>query len=88
MANCKCWDCHKHRDELRVSFANTVFHPERGQLCYIEEPSGGFVTLYHPIRFKDAAAARQWIESGCIADLQEEFTLLGIGFSTACMIGR
>lgn len=27
------WNCHEHRNELRVSDASTVYHPERGQLC-------------------------------------------------------
>ena len=36
--------------------------------------------IYHPIIWKDHKAAEVWIESGSIAEIQESFTNLNIGF--------
>jgi len=74
------WDCHQHRDELKVSDAAAVYHPERGVLCYGEHHWD--VAIYYPVLFKDKAAAYKWIESGCIAEIQESFHNLDIGFRT------
>lgn len=73
------WDCHQHRDELHVSDAATVYHHERGQLCYYELHWD--CIAWHPIRFKDRRAAYEWIESGCIADIQEGLGTLHVCFS-------
>ena len=59
---------------------------EHGQLCYIEKHYDCF--LYHPIVFKDNAAAQRWIEDGCIADLQEQLSNLGVGFHLGCFERR
>lgn len=77
------WDCHQHRDELRVSDSNTVYHDERGQLCYGYRHLNTF--LFFPIQFKDKAAAYKWIESGCIAQLQEGLGCLAVGFELATL---
>lgn len=73
------WDVHKHKEELSVSDSATIYHPEKGQLCYCEKHWD--CILYHPITFKDRAAAFKWVREGCIADLQEGLGILGIGFS-------
>jgi len=73
------WNCHEHRTELCVSNANTVYHPEHGQLCWWEVHHD--CRIYHPIRFKGPAEAHRWITSGCIAEIQESLSLLQVGFS-------
>lgn len=80
------WDCHAHRDELRVSDEATVYHPEQGQLCYGERHYDG--TLFYPLRFKDKAAAYRWIERGTIAEVQESLSVLAVGFVTCCFEPR
>jgi hypothetical protein len=80
------WDCHKHRKELRVSDASTVYHPVKGQLCYWETHHD--CNLYYPIKFKDRESAQRWIDEGTIAQIQESAGLLLIGFSTKCFISR
>lgn len=74
------WDCHQHRNELSVSDAHTVYHPEHGQLSHYEIHWD--CILYYPIKFKDCAQAHKWIESGCIAEIQESMSKLEVGFST------
>ena len=76
------WDCHLHKDELRVGCENTIYHPEKGQLCYGVREAYGW--LFYPIRFKDKAAAYKWIKEGCIAEIQEGLTCLQVGFRTEC----
>jgi len=73
------WDCHQHRDELRVSPFSTVYHPVKGVLSQCVRKYDG--EIYDPIRFKDEKFAADWIRSGCIADIQEAFGCLAIGFS-------
>jgi hypothetical protein len=51
---------------------------EHGVLCYGE--CHWDVILYYPVLFKDARAAQQWIEKGCIAEIQESFHNLLVGF--------
>lgn len=80
------WNCHEHRGELRVSKNATVFHMDHGQLCYGE--SHWDHVLWFPVRFKDRAAAAQWIREGCVAELQESFGNLCIGFTTVCLLDR
>jgi hypothetical protein len=80
------WDCHAHRNELQVSNVATVYHHEYGQLCYAERHWD--VVLWHPIRFRDRAAAQEWIEKGFIADLQESLCCLAVGFATQCLVAR
>ena len=77
------WDCHKHKDELKVSDHSTVYHPYRGQLCYAERQYDAF--LFHPVVFTDKQAAWKWIESGTIADIQESLGCLGVGFVKECL---
>lgn len=73
------WDVHQHKDELCVSDAATIYHPEHGQLCYCERHWD--CLLYHPIQWKDRAAAYKWINEGCIAEIQEGLNCLAVGFS-------
>jgi hypothetical protein len=73
------WDCHKHRKDLRVSDACTVYHPDKGQLSYWEVHYD--CTLYYPIQFIDKAAAHKWIENGTIAEIQEGMSCLRVGFT-------
>ena len=72
------WDVTQHRDELQVSDRATVYHTERGHLCQVEKHWD--VVLYHPIQFKDRAAAWKWCREGFIAELQEGLGNLGVGF--------
>ena len=74
------WNVHENKEELKISDANTIYHPEHGVLCYVE--TGGDVYLYHPINFKTKALAAKWIENGCIAEIQEGLGTLKVGFST------
>lgn len=80
MSEDKIWDCHEHRDELRSSNGATVYHLEKGQLCWWEIHWG--CIIYHPIRFKNRLAAQEWIEKGCIAQIQESLSILQVGFNT------
>lgn len=80
------WDCHEHRDELLSSNAATVYHLERGQLCSWEVYWD--CIIYHPVQFTDRHAAQKWIESGCIADIQESFSMLQVGFSNKTLERR
>ncbi len=73
------WNVHEHRNELRVSDNRTIYHPEKGQLCYQERHYD--CILYYPVKFKDKQSAYKWIESGCIADIQESLQTLSVGFS-------
>jgi len=73
------WDCHAHRDELRVSDHGTVYRPEHGQLCWWQVHWD--CVLFYPIVFKSKFAAGQWIERGYIGELQESWSILQIGFS-------
>lgn len=73
------WDVHQHKDELQVSDAATIYHPDHGQLCYCEKHWD--CLLYHPIKWKDQTAAYKWINDGCIADIQEGLVCLAVGFS-------
>ncbi len=74
------WDCHDHRAELLSSYEGTVYHLEKGQLCWWEIHWD--CILYHPIKFKDRHTAQEWIENGCIATIQESCHSLHVGFST------
>ncbi len=74
------WNCHEHRDELLTSYEATVYHLEKGQLCWYEMHY--YCIIYHPIKFKDRHAAQKWIDNGCIAEIQESLSTLHIGFST------
>jgi hypothetical protein len=76
------WDCHAHRDKLRVSDNATVYHREHGQLCFWE--SHYDCIIYYPIRFNDKAAAQRWVEKGCIAEIQEGMGILHVGFTVEC----
>lgn len=78
------WNCHDHRDELRVGPESTVFHPDHGILCYYYIEWNG--TFYFPFKFKDKAAAYKWIQSGYISELQEGMTWLQVGFSDKMFI--
>jgi hypothetical protein len=80
------WNCHDHRDELRISSQNTIYHEDHGQLCFGERI--GKTWLFFPIKFKDKAAASRWIEKGCIAKLQEGLGILQVGFVTHCHISK
>lgn len=80
------WDCHEHRDELLSSVAATVYHLEKGQLCWWEIHWS--CIIYHPIRFKNRRAAQKWIENGCIAEIQESLSMLQVGFSTHSLSKR
>ena len=82
----KRWDCHEHKKEMNVSVAGTVYHPEYGQLCYMERHHD--CILSHPIVFPSLADAQKWINEGTIADLQLAFRCLEIGFNRACYQGR
>jgi hypothetical protein len=76
------WDVHQHKDELCVSDAATIFHPEHGQLCWCERHWD--YLLFHPIKWNDRAAAYKWINEGCIAEIQEGLSCLAVGFSLTC----
>ena len=80
------WDVHQHRDELGVTDQASVFHPEKGQLCWWEYR--GLWRFYFPIRFKDVAAAWKWVQFGTIAELQEGMNILQVGFSKVCFEER
>ncbi len=80
------WDCHEHKDELLVSDAATVYHPKRGQLCYMEQHWDCF--LWHPIKFSDRSKAYRWIRQGSIAEIQEGIMCLAVGFSTKAFEAR
>lgn len=82
----KRWDCHKHRDELRVSDEKTIYHLGQGQLCYYELHYD--VILYYPIVFKSKESAYKWIERGTIAELQEGLGDLHVKFSTVLIEER
>lgn len=73
------WNCHQHKDELKISDGCTIYHPEQGVLCCAENHWD--VVIFHPVVFKDKMAAQTWIESGCIADIQESLHSLKVGFS-------
>lgn len=77
------WDCHKHKSEMFVSGEHTVCHPEQGVLCYwfAVYGSGRRLLTFFPIRFNSNALAQKWIDSGCIADIQESLSILEVGFS-------
>ena len=80
------WDCHKHRHELKVSRARTVYHPEPGQLCqWVQHWDAN---IYLPIVFNSAHDARKWMEEGCIADLQESLGNLHVGFIPGTILDR
>jgi len=74
------WNCHDHRDELHVSDNCSVYHPEHGQLCSWEIHYD--CVLYFPILFKTKALAYKWIKDGTIAEIQESWSYLQIGFAT------
>jgi hypothetical protein len=82
----KHWNCHEHRDELKVSEFCSVYHPEHGQLCVFEKHWD--VVLSYPIQFKDKAAAHKWVREGYIAELQEGLGTLMVGFTKDCMKER
>ncbi len=77
------WDVHDHKDELQVSWSATIFHLARGQLCRGERR--GATMLYHPIQWPSRPQAEAWRASGTIAELQESFSNLNIGFSRVTM---
>lgn len=80
------WNCHDHRDELKISDACTIYHPEQGQLCYGERHWD--CILFFPITFKDKQKAQEWIDDGCIAQIQESFGNLNIAFTKNCFIEK
>ena len=80
------WNCHEHRDELKVSIFDTVYHEEHGQLCQGHRDYDG--TCFVPIQFESKSEAHIWIESGFIAQIQEGLTNLKVGFVTKCWIPR
>lgn len=82
----KRWDCHECRNELCISYFNTIYHPEHGQLCQAEKHWDGI--LFHPFHFGSKQAAQKWIETGFIAELQEDLSNLGVGFTTVCFKAR
>ena len=71
---------------MLVSDAATVYHPERGQLCYFDRRWD--CVLSYPIQFKNKAAAMNWIKSGTIAEIQEGLSMLAVGFSMDCFQKR
>ena len=48
-------------------------------LCWTERR--GFGVINYPIKFRGNQSAQNWINSGSIADLQEEKNCLAIGFT-------
>jgi len=80
------WNCHDHRDELKVSDFCAVYHPEHGVRCYGEHSWD--VAIFHPVLFKDKAAAYKWIESGCIAEIQESFHNLNVCFTKQTLVEK
>lgn len=81
------WNCHEHRNELRSTSSGCIYHEDHGVLCYGEEV-GWNLWLYHPVIFKDRAAANRWIVSGCIAEIQESFHNLQVGFRTRFLAAK
>lgn len=72
------WDVHEHKDELFISDENTICHPTKGQLCRFSLNQQCVISV--PVVFRTKALAQKWIENGCIADVQEEFQSLSVGF--------
>lgn len=82
----KHWNCHEHKEELRVSDFCTIYHPDTGQLCIGEHHWN--CVLFYPIEFKTKTEAKKWIEEGTIAQLQEAYGNLDIGFTKLCFSNR
>ena len=81
------WDCHKHRDKLKVSkWGSYVYHPEKGVLSQGMRSWDVYINM--PIPFKDDSFAYDWIKNKCIGDLQEELGTLEIGFSLVLLKAR
>jgi hypothetical protein len=80
------WDCHKHKDELRVTAFLTIFHPDHGQLCLMKNHQDCLV--FHPIVFESHQQACEWIREGSIADLQAKLCTLAIQFSKKCVLSQ
>jgi len=72
------------RDDLHISPASTVYHPQLGVLS--QGFRTGYGTIYHPIVFNSKATAAQWIAEGVIAELQENSGNLDVGFRKQCWV--
>jgi len=82
----KSWNCHNDRKNLQISAMHTVYHPQHGQLCVGEKHYD--CLLWHPITFTSAYHANKWIESGTIAELQEQLMNLYVDFVKTCLVSK
>lgn len=75
--------------EIEVLYDKTaiVIHKDIGVLCVLYRRRYDY-KLYEPVKFNDAEKAQKWINSGCIAILQESFSELDIGFRIEMIVYR
>ena len=64
-----------------------VLHKDKGVLSVLIRHRF-FHKLYSPIEFKSVGKAQAWIDSGCIAEIQESCSELDVGFRKEMVVYR
>jgi len=64
-----------------------VIHKDIGILCVKYRDKYPY-KLYEPVKFNDAQKAQDWIKSGYMAQLQESFSVLDVGFRKEMIVYR
>jgi len=64
-----------------------VIHDDIGILC-VKYRDRFYYKLYQPVQFTDVEKAQKWVNSGCIAEIQENFNELDVGFRKEMIIYR
>jgi hypothetical protein len=64
-----------------------VVHNEKGILSVLRLRKF-FFRLYEPVKFADVTKAKKWIDSGCFAQIQEDFTELDVDFYKEIIVYR
>ena len=79
------------RTELEIEVLHDktaiVIHKDIGILCVKYRKRYDY-TLYEPVKFKDVERAQKWVETGCMAELQEGFSELDVGFRKEMIVYR
>lgn len=75
--------------DIEVLFDKTaiVIHKDIGILCVKYRDKYPY-KLYEPVKFTDAQKAQKWVESGYMAQLQENFSELDVGFRKEMIVYR
>jgi len=93
MIDLKC-DTVDGKDVLRSDLDVVIFkdysiviHINKGMLCVLVKRSYKYA-IYEPIKFKSADEAWNWVNSGCISEIQESFSELSVSFRTEMIVYR